>query len=73
MIKNIYLLSTALIIVLIIYYYYNKGIKDLIEMYNNQNNYIYVYANGGLGNMLMSVSGVLILSIIYESKPICIL
>lgn len=48
------------------------SIKRLIRMYKKSSNYVSVYTIGGLGNRLMSVANIIILSIFYESKPICI-
>lgn len=51
----------------------NIKIKKLINMYKASKNYVYIYANAGLGYRLMSFFGSIILSIYYESKPLRIL
>lgn len=46
--------------------------KKLINMYKSSKQFVYVYADYGLGNRLMSYAASIILSIYYESKPLCI-
>lgn len=46
--------------------------NSLIEMYNSNNQSIFVHIGAGLGNRLMSVVGIILLSIYYESKPLSI-
>lgn len=69
------LLFIIIIILRKIRYYSIDGIQELIRMYKSTNtyNYVAVNINAGLGNRLMSLAGLIVLSIFYKSKPICIL
>lgn len=77
--SKIYLLIIFFLSIFIfIYKVYAKGKyelnikKDLINMFNKNNCTVYINIGSGLGNRLMSVIGIVIMSIFFDSKPKCI-
>lgn len=66
------ILFIVVILIRINDYYFFNGIKKLIIMYKRATNYVCVYINAGLGNRLMSLASIIVLSIIYNSKPMSI-
>lgn len=74
---SFFLLTLSCIMFILIIYKYNKKkiqnrYKILTTMHKNNNYTILVHTGAGLGNRLMSVVGIIIVSIYYESKPISI-
>lgn len=64
-----------IILLLYLFYIYFLNINNikLINMYKKSIYSVNVVIAGGLGNRLMSFAGIIILSIYYEVKPICII
>lgn len=57
------------IIFLFFVFYKNNDILNIIQMYKSKNTIVNVLTKGGLGNRLMSFAGIIVLSIIFKSKP----
>lgn len=63
---------TITISILLVIFYYNYNILYIIDMYKKTKTSVSVLTAGGLGNRLMSFAGIIVLSIYYKSKPLCI-
>lgn len=72
MIRLILAFITMIIFLFNIYFLNISNIK-LINMYKKSIYSVNVVNAGGLGNRLMSFTGIIILSIYYEVKPLCII
>lgn len=69
-----YCFNLCIIFILSLYYLHNTKyfIYKIINMYRKSNYFVDVRMRGGLGNRIMSFAGIIILSMIYECKPLSI-
>lgn len=49
------------------------NVNNLTEMYKRSQNEIFIHMDGGLGNRILSLVGIILLSVYFKAKPFSII